>query len=72
MATVTGGDIARLIPTAPPGITATHLHSAAREVWPSVDLRSVTLLLHSLVDDGHAARTGGDTEPARYHLKDHS
>lgn len=69
MATVTGGDIARLLPTRPPGVSLGHLHSAAREVWPTLDLPGVAFLLYALVNDGHAVRTDDEQGNYRYHLE---
>lgn len=70
MATVTRADLARLLPIGKPGVTTDHVHSAAREIWPLINLRTVAVLLHSLTADGHAVRTPGPTGAHLYHLKE--
>lgn len=68
MATVHCDDIARLIPTTPPGATADHIHSAARHIWPGISPGSVLMLLGSLIHDRRVTRVDGGDNANRYHL----
>ena len=70
MATIHRYDIARLLPTTPPGADLAAIHAAARQIWPTICHANVLDLLRSLVADGHAVRA--DTDPHRYHLTESS
>ncbi|MFC4062794.1 hypothetical protein ACFOWE_31270 [Planomonospora corallina] len=70
MAAATRDGIARLLPDDPPGATLGAVYQAAGTAWPGITLGPVRAVLHALVADGRAVRTGGAAEPHRYHLSE--